>query len=207
MIDELLEKLEASIERVDQKVYGVVTGTVMVPSEPLMLGRVQVHVPVLDDLVAFARVAVPAAGMMSGSYFIPNPGDDVLLAFENGDVNVPYVVGCLWNMVSRPPLPDPMPQVRGIRTPLGSQLAFSDLAQTVVLQNGPTPPVMPAPPSPVGVPYSSLVLGPVGVGVQLVSAVGITLQVGGNSIQITPAGITITSVGPLVVHGLPVEIG
>jgi uncharacterized protein involved in type VI secretion and phage assembly len=38
-----------------------------------------------------------------GSYFLPEVNDEVLVAFEHGDVRSPYVVGALWNGKDAPP--------------------------------------------------------------------------------------------------------
>lgn len=43
------------------------------------------------------RVAAPAAGKNKGMYFLPEVGDEVLVAFINDDINNPCVVGALWN--------------------------------------------------------------------------------------------------------------
>ena len=42
-------------------------------------------------------------GMARGTYFIPQIGDEVLVAFNHGDMREPYVIGCLWNTLDRPP--------------------------------------------------------------------------------------------------------
>src|SRR5690348_16398128 len=68
----------------DTKVFGVTTGTVTeLRGDPMGLGRVQVNLPFIDSLDPFpwARVAVPMAGPAHGTYFIPNIGDEVLVAF------------------------------------------------------------------------------------------------------------------------------
>ena len=44
------------------------------------LGRVQVRLPWLPELDLWARVAVPMAGMASGTYAMPQIGDEVLVA-------------------------------------------------------------------------------------------------------------------------------
>src|SRR4051812_35888309 len=110
-----------------KKIYGVVTGTVMpfLP-DPQSLGRVRVTIPTIDalDPVAWARIAAPSAGLFHGNYFIPTPGDEVLVAFENGDVNSPYIVGALWHNINRPPLPMSELQIRTIRTLAGNQIVF-----------------------------------------------------------------------------------
>lgn len=100
----------------DPKIYGVVVGRVINLLDPLMLGRVQVEIPAIDalDLSPWARVATPAASLASGFYWIPSLEDEVLVAFEQGDINAPYVIGCLWSAIMVPPLPSPLPQIRMI---------------------------------------------------------------------------------------------
>jgi uncharacterized protein involved in type VI secretion and phage assembly len=45
------------------------------------------------------------AGPNRGSFFLPGKGDEVLVAFEQGDVGRPFVLGALWN--GRDTQPDP----------------------------------------------------------------------------------------------------
>src|SRR5262245_22573693 len=117
-MEETLENMSESIEDLQHKFYGVVVGRVINPLDPMALGRVQVQLPFIDstDLSPWARVAVPMAGPAHGTYFIPNLGDEVLLAFEHGDLRAPYIIGCLWNAMAPPPLPSPVAQIRMIRT-------------------------------------------------------------------------------------------
>jgi phage baseplate assembly protein gpV len=51
--------------------------------------------------------AVPVATGHIGTVAIPNKGDLVLLAFDNGDVNQPLIIGRLYNDSDRPPLNNP----------------------------------------------------------------------------------------------------
>ncbi len=76
--------------------------------DPLDLGRVRLKFPWLsDDAESFwARVAMPGAGPDSGMVWIPEVGDEVLVAFEMGDFSFPVVIGSLWNGVDKPPLGD-----------------------------------------------------------------------------------------------------
>jgi uncharacterized protein involved in type VI secretion and phage assembly len=69
-------------------------------------------------------VAVPS----SGSYFLPDNETEVLVAFEQGDVNRPYVLGTLWNGNKRAPEInlDGMNRIRVFRTPAGHQIKFDD---------------------------------------------------------------------------------
>lgn len=73
------------------------------------LGRVKVSFPwhSQPQQSYWARVVTPMAGKNRGIYFIPEVNDEVLVAFERGDMRFPYVVGSLWNG------PDPAPQNNG----------------------------------------------------------------------------------------------
>ena len=86
-------------------INGVVTGIVTNIKDPEKLGRVRVLIPRItgDDESAWARVATFMAGPERGSFFLPEVDDEVLLAFEYGDINTPYVIGSLWNGVDKPP--------------------------------------------------------------------------------------------------------
>jgi uncharacterized protein involved in type VI secretion and phage assembly len=52
----------------------------------------------------WARLAVPMAGANRGTFFLPEVDDEVLVAFEAGDVRRPYIVGALWNGQDTPPI-------------------------------------------------------------------------------------------------------
>src|SRR5262249_27988778 len=125
-----------------KKIYGVVTGMVIPhPPDPQFLGRVLVRVPSIDslDFVAWARVALPMAGPFHGTYFIPKACDNVLIAFENGDVKVPYIIGCLFNVLNRPPVPVSQAQIHTIRTLTGSQIVLTEVPPSITIQT-PIPP-------------------------------------------------------------------
>jgi uncharacterized protein involved in type VI secretion and phage assembly len=87
------------------KVYGVVMGIVTNNQDPDKMGRVRVKFPWLSDDHEswWARIATPMAGPNRGMYFLPEVDDEVLVAFEHGDVRFPYVVGALWNGKDSPP--------------------------------------------------------------------------------------------------------
>ena len=107
-MEETLSQLTTSVESVQRKFWGVTVGRVINVLDPLTLGRVQLQLPMIDDveLSPWARVAVPMAGITYGHYFIPNIGEQVLVAFENGELTAPYVLGSLWNATAPPPEPD-----------------------------------------------------------------------------------------------------
>jgi hypothetical protein len=195
VIEETLDFLETTLEQAKKKVHGVVTARVIDVADPLMLGRARVQLPSIDalDLQPWARVALPMAGFLHGHYFLPNVGDEVLIVFEHGDTNVPYIIGSLWTAFAPPPLQSPMPQIRAIRTLAGNQVVFTETPASVTIQTGPTAPAaMPSPPSPVG-PHHTVMLSPAGI--QAMSPTSVVLQVGQTSIILTPTSITLQCSG------------
>jgi phage protein D len=83
---------------------GVVVGVVTNNQDPDGLGRIRVRYPVLGDGHEgwWARITAPAAGTRRGLLMTPQPGDEVLLAFEHDDDEHPYVVGSVWNGTAKP---------------------------------------------------------------------------------------------------------
>lgn len=81
-----------------------------------------------------ARIAVPMAGKNSGVYFVPEVNDEVLVGFDKGSLEHPFVVGCLWNGVDLSPEKnaDGKNDKRLIRTRKGHRLLFDDGTRGVV---------------------------------------------------------------------------
>jgi len=87
------------------RISGVVIGVVTNNKDEEGLGRVKVRFPWLSeaDESHWARIAAPMAGKQRGIYFLPEVDDEVLVAFEHGDVRFPYILGALWNGQDTPP--------------------------------------------------------------------------------------------------------
>jgi phage baseplate assembly protein V len=112
----------------ERRLLGVSLAQVVNNLDETNLGRVQVRLPWMPGFEPWARVAVLMAGDSQGSYFIPQVGDEVLVAFNQGDVREPFVIGSLWNGKDQPPAQDPTDPVntRMIRTPVGHEIVFDD---------------------------------------------------------------------------------
>jgi uncharacterized protein involved in type VI secretion and phage assembly len=90
----------------DESIAGVALAIVRDNQDKSGLGRVRVSFPwhSLPDQTYWARVTTPLAGRNHGFYFTPEIDDEVLVAFDHGDLQSPYVVGSLWNSSNRPPV-------------------------------------------------------------------------------------------------------
>lgn len=72
--------------------------------DPEKLGRVRVRFPHLDDQVShWARLVSAGAGAGRGSFFRPEPGDEVMVSFVHGDTRRPVVLGGVWSTQDKPP--------------------------------------------------------------------------------------------------------
>jgi phage baseplate assembly protein V len=100
------------------------------------LGRVQVEVPDVAAEAMWAPLATLMAGDRDGTWFVPDVGDEVLVAFEAGDARRPVVIGSLWSAKRRPP--ETMDAaganaVRLIRTRSGLEVRLDDAAGRVTV--------------------------------------------------------------------------
>ncbi len=115
------------------RVYGVVTAVVTGNDDPVAQGRVKIKMPWLsgDYESNWAPVVQAGAGPNSGSVYLPEVGDEVLVCFENGDVSHPYVIGGLYNGQDKPNLGDGLfdngkVKRRGFVSRKGHRLVFFD---------------------------------------------------------------------------------
>lgn len=96
---------DAAQER--KRLWGVYTAVVTDIRDPDGQGRVRVNFPWASDANGsyelWARLATPLAGNNRGVWWIPDPNDEVLVAFEGGDPRLPCIVGSLWNGRDTPP--------------------------------------------------------------------------------------------------------
>ena len=127
LVGDEIESREAGILR------GVSVAVVAQNKDPEGLGRVKVKFPWREnpDESYWARIAVPMAGSGRGTWFLPEVGDEVLVACDAERVEHPYVLGCLWNGKDKPPQnnSDGRNDLRVIHSRSGHEIVFDDGAQ------------------------------------------------------------------------------
>lgn len=113
---------------------GVRVGIVTDNEDPKDLGRVKLRFPWrdADDESHWARLATPMAGSEYGAYFLPEVEDEVLVAFEDGDIHKPFVLGALWNGSQKPPQKNKEGNndIRQIESRSGHTITFDDSDDT-----------------------------------------------------------------------------
>lgn len=114
------------------RLFGVYPAVVTDVQDPDAQGRVQVRLPWVGEeeghrARVWARLATMMAGQARGTWFIPEPGDEVLIAFMGGDPRHPVVTGALWNGLDAPPESmSPNNDVRSITSRSGHRLTLDD---------------------------------------------------------------------------------
>lgn len=107
-------------------------GIVSDNKDPKEWGRIRVKFPTLTEqhMSNWARVVSIGAGSDQGVDWLPEINDEVLVAFEHGDIHRPYVIGGVWNGKDAPPakvedtIVDGKVRLRTLKTRTGHQLQF-----------------------------------------------------------------------------------
>jgi len=157
-----------------KKYYGKYRGTVTNNIDPQQLGRIQVIVTDVSNLIpgSWAMPCVPIAGKQSGVFVVPQIGSGVWVEFEQGDPDYPIWVGGFWGLAAELP---------------ALALAGNPASPSIVLQSGLQNILM-----------ISDLPGPTG-GIMLKSLTGAMILINETGITITNGqGATITLIGPTV---------
>lgn len=170
--------------------WGIHVALVVDNQDPLNHGRVKVRLPWLPDqegLATWARVSTLMAGPNRGSWFVPDPDDEVVVAFEGGCVSRPVVLGSVWNGDDAPPeqMEAGNPR-RTFRTGSGVRITLDDTEGAI-----------------------SLVLEtPGGQRIELAdSGPSITAEdASGNSVTLDPSGVSVVSSSQVAVQASTVQV-
>ena len=171
---------------------GVCTAVVIDNVDPDNSGRVKVRLGQLSGpgekgSETWARIATLMAGDNRGTWFIPDVKDEVLVAFEAGDLRRPYVIGALWNGTNSPPETMDATNTRKLlRSRSGLKITLDDQSgqesflvetpggQRLLLKDGP-------------------------------GAVEIT-DSNGNSVKLETTGVTVTATAKVTINASAVEV-
>jgi len=119
-----------NLQGTQRQIPGVVIALVKSTKDPEGLGRVQIAFPWRGngDEMYWARLATLMAGNNMGMFFYPGVNDEVLVAFEHGDIDSPYIIGALWNGKDKPPEKnsDGKNNIKMIKTRSGHTIKIDD---------------------------------------------------------------------------------
>ena len=106
IIEDVSKKRIEKTDTGDSRIMGIMLGKVVKNYDENMPGRVSVILLSREEgdgegdeadntRLLWARVVMPSSGSSWGHYFIPEVGDLVLVAFEEGNIERAYVIGCI----------------------------------------------------------------------------------------------------------------
>ena len=114
----------------NSQILGVVAALVTDNKDPEERGRIKIKFPWMGDEAgeAWARLATLMSGNGRGIFFYPDVDDEVLVAFEHGDIDSPYIIGSLWNNLDKPPEKnsDGENNIKMIKTRSGHTIKIND---------------------------------------------------------------------------------
>ena len=201
-------------ERIRPQIPGLVVGTVVENMDPEEQGKVKVMFPWLspDYVSAWARVVqIGASKAGSGFLWMPEVGDEVLVGFDRGSIEFPYVIGNLYNGVATP---IPPPSVEGM---VGNRRIASRMGHTIQWNDGPEAMGISIGTAPAEEPPTSIVLDGDEVKitvnslgqVEITGALGITIRAEGGPLTLDAPTISIGSEDTvsLSISGTTVSVG
>ena len=157
-------------------------GTVLNNADPESRGRIQVKLHA-TGLELWASVIVASAGSGYGVSQLPRQNEQVVLAFVSP--NLPMVLGAVWSgSNSQPDDAAPVEERYLIQTPAGTQVLLDDQAPKIEIK------------TPAGY---HLTITDEGSGT-------VTLEKGGEKIEMSASGISITSAAKVTVQASQVDI-
>ena len=180
-----------------EQFFGVWVATVVdnnemmdVPPETPM-GRVKLSYPGLSETITsgWAPCARPMGGKNMGFYALPEPGEQVLIAFEDGDLASPYVLGSLSNALALPPATnaDGQNNKRIIKSRAGHTITFDDtldVGKLVIEDKHGSSIVMDSTDGSITISAHS--------NLKLVAKTTITLEVGATTLTVSPQDVNVT---------------
>ncbi|MEM6284399.1 MAG: VgrG-related protein, partial [Chloroflexota bacterium] len=111
---------------------GVYPAIVTNINDPDKTGRVKVKYPWMDDKLesGWMRVMSIGGGSKRGFLWLPEVNDEVLVMFEHGDFNHPFIIGGLYNGKDKMPetkaVENGKVEIRTIKTREGHTIRFTD---------------------------------------------------------------------------------
>ena len=129
----LFDMLQNTDGNENGSIKGVAVAVVTNNQDEEKMGRVKVKYPWRnsEDESYWARCVTFMAGNDMGGFFLPEVNDEVLVAFENGEIDRPYIIGALWSDKLKPPEvnEDGKNNIRKIKSRAGHEVTLDDTEQ------------------------------------------------------------------------------
>lgn len=98
------------------------------------LDRIQVKFA-WSEFSPWMRILTPHSGKDKGWHFIPEIGEDVMVDFEGGDVDKPFVMGSLYTGAAKSGLGDENNDIKSLKTRSGNTVTLNDKEGSITIQD------------------------------------------------------------------------
>jgi uncharacterized protein involved in type VI secretion and phage assembly len=220
MSDGFVQRMAKADEERQPEGFAIAPGVVTNNFDTLGLGRVQVRVPLLPSFEPWCRMAAVGGASGRGFVWVPQIGDEVLVAFSQHDQRDAYVIGGLWSTRDRPPIAAPPEFITkrviktGVTSAVGHEVEFDDALQSIKITTS-TKQKITIDPKQIELTNTAGTLTikmdnatqTVSISAALkieLKATQISLQ--GTKIDLKGTTINVQSAGPCTVKGLPIKL-
>jgi len=118
------------------------TAIVVENTDPDGMARIQVQFPwqkPTGETTPFIRVVTPHGGGDKGFHFIPEIGEEVLVGFEGGNAERPYMMGSLYNGSGKAEgFKSDANDIKAMQSRSGNKMVFNDAAGSVQITDSGT---------------------------------------------------------------------
>lgn len=200
--------------------FAIAPGIVTNNLDSIAEGRVQVKIPSMPGFEPWARLVGVGGGPDRGFLWVPQIGDEVVVACAQNDDRSAFVIGGLWSTSLRPPLtlaPDFLAK-RVLKTGIGKlrghEIEFDDALQSITITSSTKQKVI-IDPLQIKLENAtktiSITMDNTSQSVSIQAAKKIELKaaeilIEGIKVEIKGGTVDVKSSGPCTIQGLPVKI-
>lgn len=113
-------------------------GRVVENADPLGLGRVRVQMVWQEagsEKTPWIRLLQPHSGSGKGFYFVPEIGEEVLVGFQGGNAEKPYVIGTQYNGKEKSGYADKENSIKAVHTRSGTKIILNDSEGSILIED------------------------------------------------------------------------
>lgn len=113
-------------------------GRVVENADPLGLGRVRVQMMWQEagsEKTPWIRLLQPHSGSGKGFYFVPEIGEEVLVGFQGGNAEKPYVIGAQYNGKEKSGYADNENNIKAVHTRSGTKIILNDSEGSILIED------------------------------------------------------------------------
>ena len=113
-------------------------GRVVENADPLGLGRVRVQMMWQEagsEKTPWIRLLQPHSGSGKGFYFVPEIGEEVLVGFQGGNAEKPYVIGMQYNGKEKSGYADKENNIKAVHTRRGTKIILNDSEGSILIED------------------------------------------------------------------------